>query len=119
MVGTITQTIIKQWKDSAGFLHRIVKGLFSDSYVAGGDSLNIGSEFRQIISVEEMMPEDAGGYVIQTTDTNWDDPDGTSSVLIELYQCENTSVSDGPLMEAPNGDYNTEYTYLHLIGLAA
>jgi len=117
MAGDMTYTIEQAWLED-GLLHQIILSQFSASYVAGGDSLNLGPEFRQILIIIPEPCEASGGYMNEITDTNFDDPDTTNSILNELFYADYDG-GDGPFIVAANGDYNSIFYRYHIIGLAA
>lgn len=119
MVGSITYTIERSWKDPKGKLHHIGKIRFSAAYVANGDSLSLGNMFRSIEHIDPTTLEDSGGYQIQVTDTSFATPKATNSILVELYYGDWNAIANGPLIEAANGDYSAVYARVHIVGLPA
>lgn len=113
-----TYTIEKKWKDVKGKLHHIGKVQMSAAYKTGGDILSLGNFFRVVEQIDPIPLEDSGGYVPQITDTNFNDPDATNSILVMMFYGNWAAGADGPLIQVAEASYSGVYFRVHITGLA-
>lgn len=90
----LTVTLEKEWREDK-VAHAILKITFDNSYLTGGESLDLSAYMKNISFIEGISTEDEVGYELAYDDTDF----ATAVALVLLLWGNNDQGADGPLID--------------------
>lgn len=104
----LTVTLEKEWKEGK-LAHAIVKITYDNSYLAGGESLDLSAYMKNIWYIDGKVTEDSAGFVIGFDDTDF----ATCIALCELFW---TGAGLSAVLAEVTGDMSAVSARIHAFG---